>query len=414
MMGQESRGGEPPRWKMRRRIGRKKHERDQEPRRWTAAGVLGFILVSLTGSYGKCAESAPVPLGLPALAPVSTTREAAALGRKLFRDSRLSADGTVSCASCHDPTQAFTDGKPRALGVDQRLGTRNAPSLYNVVYGRELFWDGRAPNLEAQAILPFVNPREMGSTSAEQILGIVRGDATYIHGFRAAFNLAAADIDMRDLARALVAYERTLLSGDSPFDRYEYGHDRTALSVQARRGLELFRGRAGCAACHLIGSEAALLTDFEYHRSAIPLSPRTTARLVELAQQVRAWRAEADVVHLNRQVSGDVDLAALGRFVVTGSPRDIGLFRTPSLRNVALTAPYMHDGSVATLEDALGLELYGRSGSANSRLVLTEEEQGDLVAFLRSLTGTAHAGRAAAEPGAAVKRPRSPTERPAS
>ncbi|MGH8208532.1 MAG: cytochrome-c peroxidase [Steroidobacteraceae bacterium] len=272
-------------------------------------------------------------------------------------------------------------------------------------YGREFFWEGRAPSLEAQAILPFTNPSEMGSTNIKRLLDVIRGEATYVRGFRTAFNVDAADIDMTLVARALAAYERTLLSGDSPFDRYQYRADHAVLSARALRGLALFRGRARCATCHVIADENALFTDFQYHQSAIPLAPRTRSRLAELAQQVRTSQAAGETVVLNQRVSRDPDLAALGRFIVTGKPSDIGLFRTPSLRNVALTAPYMHSGSVPTLEQAVDLELYGREGSASSAIVLTEEERNDLTAFLKSLTSSALSGRTVAQRGAAAHRP---------
>jgi cytochrome c peroxidase len=180
---------------------------------------------------------------------------------------------------------------------------------------------------------------------------------------------------------ALAAFERTLLVGDSPFDRYLYGGDGKALSATAVRGLELFRGRAQCAKCHLIGEHEALLTDNLYHSVGVGL------RWVQphLAQATTRIVRETPAV-LDQLIGADAEVAALGRFVVTKQPRDIGSFRTPSLRNVALTAPYMHDGSTATLEEALELELYYRSVELQKPLILTPAEKADLVAFLRSLT----------------------------
>jgi cytochrome c peroxidase len=315
----------------------------------------------------RAAEANPY-LGLPntpTSARVADAEPLARLGRKLFFDTRLSADGKVSCAKCHVPGQAFTDGRARSAGHNEQLGTRNAPTLLNVVYNRSLFWDGRRSSLESQALAPLTNPTEHALSSEREIERVIH-------------------IDSNLVARALAAYERTLRAGDSPFDRYLYGHDPRALSTAAVRGLELFLGRAQCASCHQINPSSAMLTDGDYHVSPLGLPAGVTAILAALTQKVVGLRD--DPPSLEKLIATDAGVAALGRFVATLNPTDIGKFKTPSLRNVALTAPYMHDGSVATLERAIELELYGRQSALSYPIALTTSERQDLLEFLRSLT----------------------------
>ncbi len=297
-------------------------------------------------------------LGLP---PVPSPRdnpqtpEKVALGRALFDDKRLSVDGSVSCSTCHQPDRAFTDGRSLAQGVRQQNGTRNAPTLINSAYLTSMFWDGRRGSLEEQAADPLVNPVEHGLDSHGEVLARVRADAAYVAGFRAAFDVAPESIRLEHVVKALAAFQRTLVAGDSPFDRYRYGGDSSALSVSQVRGLDLFTGRARCATCHTIDKEHALLTDQEFHTIGIGqarIQPGLADRATRL---VRLSQAERD-----QSILGDPEVAALGRFAVTLKPGDIGRFRTPTLRNVALTAPYMHDGSVPTLAEAVEREVYYR------------------------------------------------------
>lgn len=214
----------------------------------------------------------------------------------------------------------------------------------------------------------------------------MREDPAYVSDFNAAFHVKAQEIDTGLVAQALSAYERTLLSGGSPFDRYLYGKDSKAMSPDAVRGLELFRGRAQCATCHSIGPTSALLTDGQYHMTPIGLPDKVTENLPALTSRVVGASKAEDRSVLERLIASDSDVAALGRFVVTLKAADIGNFKTPSLRNVEVTAPYMHDGSVATLEEAVDQELYGRNSALRYPIQLTVRERADLVAFLRSLT----------------------------
>lgn len=284
------------------------------------------------------------------------TPEKVALGRRLFFDPILSRDYTLSCASCHDPRRTFTDGRAIAIGVSGRRGTRNAPALLNRGYGAAQFWDSRAASLEEQALQPIQNPKEFDMT-LEEVIARLNHDSEYPALFQAAFG---REVNAQDLARALASYVRTILSGDAPVDRYLNG-ERDALSTQSQQGLRLFRGKANCTACHL----GPTFSDEQFHNTGI------------------AWR--------------DGEWLDPGRFAVTGKEEERGAFKTPTLREVARTAPYMHAGSLATLEEVI--EFYNRGGNANPyldpelrSLRLTAEEKQALLAFLQSLTGTIREG----------------------
>jgi cytochrome c peroxidase len=352
-------------------------------RRWYLSVALAASLV-VCALAGRAAVPARPTLGLPPV-PIPhdnpQTPEKVALGRALFEDKRLSADGTVSCATCHESERAFTDGRAVAQGVRQQSGTRNTPSLINSAYLTSMFWDGRRGSLEEQAGDPLINPVEHGLGDHDELLSRVRADAAHAAGFRASFGVGPEAIRLEHVVKALAAFQRTLVAGDSPFDRYRYGGNPTALSDAQVRGLGLFAGRAGCVACHMIGEKDALLTDNAFHtigiartRSRPGLAERAT-RLVLLSPSER-----------DRSIISDPEVADLGRFAVTLKPLDIGKFRTPTLRNVALTAPYMHDGSVPTLGEAVDREVYYRGLESGRPLVLTPREKADLVAFLEALT----------------------------
>ena len=295
-----------------------------------------------------------IPLGLDRglLAPPENpvTEEKIELGRRLFFERGLSADGTLACADCHRPELGSSDGRRVARGVGGREGTRNTPAIVNRTYGRSFFWDGRIRTLEEQVVQPIQNRAEMAADLAE-VVARLRRDRRYRAGFERAF---AAPPDARNLAYALASFVRVLLSGNSAYDRYEAG-DRAALDGAAVEGLRLFRGRARCASCH----SGSNLSDEEFHNTGV------------------AWRSGA---------------ADLGRSGVTGRSEDRGKFKTPTLRDAALTAPYMHDGSLATLEQVV--DHYDAGGGADPGrdpalrpLQLTSGEKGSLVAFLKALTG---------------------------
>ncbi len=313
---------------------------------------------------GGNAVKLKVPLGLPPVpipADNPPTAEKIALGRKLYYDPILSVDNTIACASCHGPASGFADPKPFSAGVGGKTGGRNAPTVLNAAYNALQFWDGRAPSLEKQAEGPVQNPVEMANTlpAVEKKL---LADAAYRAEFEKAFG--PGPITYEKVEKAIAAFERTVISGNSPFDRYFYGGDKSALSPSARRGLEVFRNpkKGNCAACHAIGEKNALFTDNKFHNIGVGADYKDNYQ-------------------------------DLGRYNVTHNEADKGAFKTPTLRNIAKTAPYMHDGSLKTLKDVV--DFYVGGGNSNPHLdkeihaldFLTAQQRADLVAFLESLTG---------------------------
>ena len=327
-----------------------------------AARLAPLLLVACSthatggGGGGSVAFEMPRLEGLDLYLPVPAdnplTPAKVALGERLFFEPLLSADEKLSCSSCHKPQHAFSDTVAVSPGVYGRRGTRNAPSIVNAAYGELFFWDGRAATLEDQALRPIQAPNEM-DMPLDSVLQRLGGKPEYRERFAAAF--PDGEVSAPNLARALASYVRTLRSGDSPFDRFFAG-DSNALSTVARDGFQLFVGRARCSLCHA----GPTLTDQSFHNTGV------------------AWR--------------DGMLADSGRAAVTGTRDALGAFKTPSLRNVERTAPYMHDGSVATLEEVV--EFYDGGGNPNPYqdpdirpLNLNASERSALLAFLRSLSG---------------------------
>lgn len=302
------------------------------------------------------------PLGLPSV-PQPTygagSPEIAELGRRLFFDKNLSSTKVVACATCHVPDRAFANGEPKGVGVHGRSTKRNVPSLLNVAYRPLLQWDGYAGTLENFVKYPLSSYNEMDFHYLDEVIEYLRSRPEYVKEFRAL--MGADPIEFEAVATALATYQRTLVSANSPFDRYYYGRDEAALSAEAKRGLKLFQGRAQCSACHLVSDRHALFTDFKYHSNGVGYDTKE--------------KSDTDV--------------GLGGISFNDNN---GLFITPSLRNVAETRPYMHDGSMQTLEEVV--EFYNR-GAGNSPhrdprlkpLSLSPQEKKDLLAFLRSLTG---------------------------
>lgn len=303
-------------------------------------------------------------LGLPSVVPVplyaAGNEKIAGLGRKLFFDPKLSSTGKIACATCHVPGQAFTNGEAKARGVHGRISKRNVPTLLNVAFRPLLQWDGYASSLENFAKYPISNVHEMNSHYLDEVPAYLRAQEAYRAEFRQV--LRADTIEFEHAALALATYMRTLVSGSSPFDRYYYGGDEKALSTEAKNGLKVFTGKGKCSSCHLIGERSALFMDLKYHVTGV------------------GYNAESGIF-------SDIGLAGIS------TDEQTGLFQTPTLRNVALTAPYMHDGSIAALEGVI--DYYDRGGNKNPRqdpkiqpLSLTAVEKRDLAAFLRSLTGS--------------------------
>ena len=293
-----------------------------------------------------------LPLGLEKRAlpkdnPLTAAR--VELGRKLFFDPILSGDNTVACASCHHPDHGFASAEARPRGIRGQQLTRRAPSLLNRAYGATFFWDGRAATLEEQALRPIEDPAEMGSSVAAALERLQKHKE-----YRAAFEAEFADgVTGTNLARALASFERVLLRGDSPIDRFRRKGEHDALTPRQRHGLWLYESKAFCWRCH-VGSN---FTDESFHNTGV------------------SWAKEP---------------LDLGRHAITKNNADKGKFKTPSLRGVALTAPYMHDGSLKTLEDVV--RFYSRGGNANPNLDplvaplnLSDEEVRSLVEFLKAL-----------------------------
>ena len=268
------------------------------------------------------------------------------LGKQLYFDKRLSKDNTISCASCHDPDKGWSNGEAFATGVRGQVGGRSSPSIVNSAYSALQFWDGRATALEGQALGPISNPIEMDMPLEEVIAKLNK-----IEGYKKQFQaIYKTDVTAEGMAKALAAFERTILSGDAPYDRFKAG-DTKAMSEQAQRGMKIFFGKANCSACHTGHS----FSDFAFHNLGIGM---------------------------------EKEKPDLGRFVVTKIEGDKGAFKTPTLREIARTAPYMHDGRFKTLEEVV--DYYDKGGHPNPQLdeeifalKLSKEEQADLVKFLK-------------------------------
>jgi cytochrome c peroxidase len=351
---------------------------------------------ALAARHGRAADliarARRRPLGLPETPePTSDplTPEKVALGRKLFFDRRLASNDTLSCALCHLPEQGFTNNEiATAVGIEGRTVRRNAPTLLDAAHVKRLFHDGRAPSLEEQVWGPLLARNEMGNASRESLVAELRAMPDYAGRFDAAFpddGLTPATI-----GRALASYERTLVTGDSAFDRWHFGGDEDAIDSAARRGFELFRGKAGCTSCHTVARDFALFSDGDFHNTGVgaatAAAPSDTRR-VQIAPGDWIEVDRAIIAAVSEPVANDS-----GRFEITGDPSDRGRFRTPTLRNVALTAPYMHDGSLASLHEVV--RFYDQGGIPNPNLDprirplgLAAREIADLVAFLGSLTG---------------------------
>lgn len=293
----------------------------------------------------------PLPVTVP-VPPTNLNYQAKVeLGKQLYFDGRLSKNNQVSCAFCHLPNVGFADPRQTSTGVDGKVGSRQAPTVFNTAFNPILFWDGRVGSLEEQVLRPIQNPKEMGETH-ENVVEKLRKIKGYQEQFRVVFG---SDVSLQGIANAIAAYERTIISTNSPFDQYVLG-DKKTMDDAAIRGLALFKGKARCILCH----NGPNFTDYIFHNLGVPqVGPR-----------------EED----------------LGRYYVTQAERDKGAFKTPTLRSISETAPYMHDGAFKTLEEVINfLDQGGGPNPYLSPLVkplgLTDDEKGDLLSFLKALTG---------------------------
>jgi cytochrome c peroxidase len=329
----------------------------------------------------------PTVLTEYAISPASLRPARVALGQKLFFEPRLSGDGTVACATCHDPARAFTDGRRVSIGIHGRVGQRNAPTILNALYNKHQFWDGRVDTLEEQAALPITNPFEMGSASIGDAVSKIAGDKDYQSQFMQAFGRG---VNEQDMLSAIAAYERTLASFDSPFDHFIVG-EANAISESAKRGWELFNTKARCHLCHALTDnqrDATLFMDNDFHNIGIGILRHHVA---PLAQQAERELAQGHLAAIDTAAITS-EMSVLGRFLVTKTQSDIASFKTSGLRNVLVTGPYFHDGSMQSLWDVM--DHYNKGdGIADpwldkdmQPLALTESEIDDVVAFLASLT----------------------------
>lgn len=293
----------------------------------------------------------PLPTSIPTPSSNLNYKAKVELGKQLYFDGRLSKSGAISCAFCHNPGTGFADPRQTSIGIDGGVGGRQSPTVYNSAFNHVQFWDGRARSLEEQAIGPIQNPIEMGETHEHVVskLSKVKG---YQQQFRAVFG---TEVSLQGIAEAIASYERTVISTNSGFDKYVAG-DEKALDESAVRGMALFKGKARCILCH----NGPNFTDNQFHNLGVP--------------QVGPLKED------------------LGRYYVTKAEKDKASFKTPTLRSIVETAPYMHDGAFKTLEEVVDFLNVG--GGANSNLSplvkplnLTPEEKTDLVAFLKALTG---------------------------
>jgi cytochrome c peroxidase len=343
--------------------------------------ALGAAAVSLACLPFLRAQSPPSPISPDLIKFVTpadnpTTDAKVELGRKLFEDKRLSADNTVACATCHDANAGFAEHEATAKGIRDQEDKRNAPTVLNAMFFRTQFWDGRAPSLEEQAKLPILNPVEMGQKDPK--------DAEFNKVFGRAVNYD-------DLGRAIAAFERTIVSGEAPIDRFLRG-DEKALTPAQRRGWSLFNGKGRCNGCHAFNPTYPFFSDNRFHNIGVAAHKQDFVALATRAERAITTGDLAEIDHM----AIETDYSELGRFLVTKNRADIGAFKTPNLREIVLTSPYMHDGSLPTLWDVM--DHYNKGGEPNpfldggmQRLGLTENEIDDLVELMNAFTSDRYA-----------------------
>ncbi len=331
-------------------------------------------------------------LGLPdpkAFQEFSPDAKQIALGRKLFFDRRLSRNQTMSCAMCHIPEQGFTNNElKRPVGFEGRSVQRNAPTLFNVVFKPRLFADAREGKLSQQVWSPLLAPNEMNNPSVGSVIEQLMDDQDYREQFNAAFGEQA---NMINVGQALAQYQQSLVTGNSQFDRWYFDKNTQALDSQEIAGFELFNGKAGCKSCHLIGKNTAMFTDQQLHNTGVGYQASMLGSPEKVTVQLAPGLTAEVEQTLIRQVGGE-KINDVGRYEVTQDPQDRWQYMTPSLRNVAITAPYMHNGEFLTLNSVV--EFYNRGGQYNKQLSplirplgLNSDEISALVAFMKTLTG---------------------------
>ncbi len=366
---------------------------------------LALALIFLTAGYvhpqpPTAGAAPPVPLFsaeviksfTPPDDPITDTK--AKLGDMIFDEKRVSADNSVACNTCHSPRNGFTTHTETSRGVSDQIGKRNAPSILNAMFYKALFWDGRAASLEEQATLPILNPVEMGQKEPKDVVAKLAAIPEFVQAFQQVFG---RPVNWEDMGRALAAFERTRLSTEAPFDRFLHG-DEKAMNASQRRGWTLFTGKARCGSCHPYDPSLPLFADNLFHNTGVAAASQDLNQMAKRAASSTAGGNKAEIDKL----ALETDYSDLGRFLVTQKREDIGAFKTPFLRDVLLTGPYMHDGSLETLWDVV--EFFNKGGERNPfldaemmPLGLTESEIEDLVNFLGALTSDRFAELRAAE-----------------
>ena len=326
---------------------------------------VGIISLNFSEADIVIPDSEDPGLGLPSIVipeDSKLTNSIIKLGEKLFFDKLLSRDRTVSCATCHVPEQGFTQNdRPKSVGVDGKIGRRNTPTLLNIAFADSLFVDGRASSLEEQAWQPILAEDEMGNSSVSEVLDRISTDKKYQSMFKNSFGEKSVNKD--NVAIALSAYQRALVSGGSPYDKWYYESEAEAMGPSAQRGYQLFAGQAQCWQCHQIAGSGVLFSDNLFHNTGVSFR--------------------------SHKLGASVDL---GRYEITKINDDKRTFKTPTLRNVTLTAPYMHDGSLSTLEEVV--RFYNDGGSDDplispimGSLNLSKNDIKDIVEYLHALNG---------------------------
>jgi cytochrome c peroxidase len=351
-----------------------------------AAGLLLPLAISASTPVKLTPPLGLPPMYIPAANPL--TQEKIDLGRQLFMDRRLSHNNVMSCAMCHVPEQGFTSHElGAAIGLQGRSLRRNSPAMYNVGYQRSLFHEGRELHLEDQVWAPLLAKNEMNMPSIGYVVEKIKMLPEYKGQFEAAFG---GEATAERIGFALASYQRVMVSGNSRFDRWYYGGEKNAINAQEQRGFDVFRGKGSCITCHTVGEKSALFTDHKFYNTGHgwqrSMAPEKIIHQVQLAPGVFVDVSDEQLDDFEKP------LPDVGRYEVTLDPKDRWAYKTPSLRNVAITAPYMHDGAFSTLEAVV--DFYNKGGVDNEDksplifpLNLTEQEKADLVAFMKTLTG---------------------------
>jgi cytochrome c peroxidase len=362
--------------------------------------TLGFLIFLAAAGSLPAQQVAPVPLfsadTIKSFTPPDNpiTDAKAKLGDMIFDEKRISSDNSVACNTCHSPRNGFTTHTQTSRGVRDQLGKRNAPSILNAMFYKSMFWDGRAATLEEQAMMPIVNPVEMGQKDLKDVVAKLAAIPEFVAAFQQVFGRPP---NVEDMGKALAAFERTRLSSEAPFDRFLRGNEK-ALNASQRRGWALFTGKARCASCHTYDPALPLFGDNRFHNTGLAARKQDFRQLATRAAVGAAVGNQAEIDRL----ALETDNSELGRFLVTQKREDIGAFKTPFLRDVLLTGPYMHDGSLETLWDVV--DFFNKGGVQNpfldsemKPLGLTASEVEDLVNFLATLTSDRFAELRAAE-----------------